>query len=85
MADVAIDSSVAAEWVLHESDTAEAQAILVSAGQSGSRLRLLDIAMAEVANAIWVRCIRGLITAAEADGLLADAPIGNRAIPGLAS
>ena len=72
MADVAIDSSVAAKWVLPESDTAEAQAILISAGQAGSRLRVLDIGVAEVANAIWVRCIRGLISATEADELLSD-------------
>ena len=72
MADVAIDSSVAAKWVLPESDTAEAQAIVISANQSGSRLLVLDMAMAEVANAIWVRFIRGLITAAEVDELLAD-------------
>jgi predicted nucleic acid-binding protein len=72
MADVAIDSSVAAKWVLPESDTAEAQAILVAAAQSNSKLRVLDLAMAEVTNAIWVRWLRGLITAPEADGLLSD-------------
>jgi predicted nucleic acid-binding protein len=72
MADVAIDSSVAAKWVLPESDTADAQAIVISANQSGFRLLILDMALAEVANAIWVRFIRGLITAAEVDELLAD-------------
>jgi predicted nucleic acid-binding protein len=72
MADVAIDSSVAAKWVLPEADTAQAQAILVSKVQSGSRLLILDIALAEVANAIWVRCHRGLVTATEADHLLKD-------------
>jgi hypothetical protein len=51
MANVAIDR-VAAKWVLPESDTAEAQEIFVSTVQSGGRLQLLDIALAEVANAI---------------------------------
>jgi len=72
MADVAIDSSVAAKWVLPESDTAEAQALFFGARQSGGRLFVLDIGLAEVTNAIWINNVRGLITAAEAHDSLTD-------------
>jgi predicted nucleic acid-binding protein len=70
LADTVIDSSVVAKWVLPESDSAAAQRLISEAAANGDRLIVLDLAFPEVANAIWKRCHRGLVTLDEARRLL---------------
>jgi predicted nucleic acid-binding protein len=52
MSDTVVDSSVVAKWVLPESDSTRALQIVVDAASSGDRSIVLDLAFAEVANAI---------------------------------
>lgn len=67
---VVIDSSVVAKWVLPELDSPKAHQLVVTAASRGDRLAVLDLALPEVANAIWKRYHRGLVTAEEARRLL---------------
>lgn len=69
---VVFDSCVVAKWILPEADSDKAQQVLTETAQSGGRAIVLDIAIAEVANAIWKRLHRELITADEADHFLDD-------------
>lgn len=66
MADTVVDSSVVVKWILPEPDSGKAQQLLVDASGSGDRLIVLDLAFAEVANAIWKREHRKLLTPDEA-------------------
>jgi predicted nucleic acid-binding protein len=70
MNDWAVDSSVAAKWVLAETDSAQALRVVTDTGANGGRLILLDLAVVEVANVIWTRYHRRLITLAEAQQAL---------------
>jgi predicted nucleic acid-binding protein len=70
MSDTVIDSSVVAKWVLPETDSAQAQRVFTEVSSSGSHLIVLDLVLPEVANAIWKRLHRGLITMAEARAFL---------------
>lgn len=70
MSDIVVDSSVAAKWVLPESDSAQAQQLIVDAVAAGHRLIVLDLVFPEVANAIWKRHRQGLITLAETRAFL---------------
>jgi predicted nucleic acid-binding protein len=72
MADVIVDSSVAVKWVLPEADSHNAIALLTAVRKSNGRLLMVDVALAEVANAIWVKSFRGLITPGEAVDSLSD-------------
>jgi predicted nucleic acid-binding protein len=72
MPDLVVDSRVVAKWVLPESDSAQAQRLVADAAASGGRLIVLDLALSEVANAIWKRRHRGLLTADEAKHSLAS-------------
>src|SRR5438128_11588111 len=65
MGDVVVDSSVVTKWILPEVDSAKAHQLLSDVIRQGSRLIVLDLAFAEVANAIWKRFYRNLATADE--------------------
>jgi predicted nucleic acid-binding protein len=62
MPDIVVDSSVAAKWILPESDSLLAQRLFSEAVTRGDRLVVLDLALAEIANAIWKQHHRGLAT-----------------------
>lgn len=62
MSDTVVDSSVMAKWVLPEADSAQAQRLITEVALKGERLIVLDLAFAEVTNAIWKQHHRGLAT-----------------------
>jgi predicted nucleic acid-binding protein len=66
MSDLVVDSSVVAKWVLPEADSPKAQQLITQTAATGGRLIVLDLAFPEVANAIWKRQRRTLITLDEA-------------------
>lgn len=66
MSKTVVDSSVAAKWVLPEADSAQALRLVSEVALAGGQLILLDLAMAEITNAIWKRLHRGLASVAEA-------------------
>ena len=70
MTDAVIDSSVVAKWVLPEADSAQAQKVLTDVVTSGGRLLVLDLALPKVANSIWKRVHRRLISVSEARAFL---------------
>jgi len=72
MSDTVVDSSVVAKWVLVESDSAQAERLIDEVTLKGERLIVLDLALVEVANAIWKRHHRGLATLDEAREFLDD-------------
>jgi predicted nucleic acid-binding protein len=72
MSDVVVDSSVVAKWVLPEPDDAQAKHLMASVLGRGDRLLSLDLAFAEVANAIWSRCRRRMIDLTAAERSLRD-------------
>jgi predicted nucleic acid-binding protein len=72
MADCVVDTNVAVKWVLAEPDSAEAIRVLQEVVTGGGTLHLLDIALAEAANAIWVYQHRGKHSAADATRLFAE-------------
>jgi len=70
MPDTVVDSCVVTKWVLVETDSAQANRILVDAARSGDQLIGLDLVLPEVTNAIWKRYHRGLLTLDEARNCL---------------
>ena len=72
MSDIVVDSSVVAKWILPEADSADAQRLITTAEAAGEQLIVLDLAFPEVANAIWKRQHRRLITETEARVFLAE-------------
>ena len=72
MPDLVVDSCVVAKWILPEADSADSQKLFSNVAATGGHLIVLDLAFAEVANAIRTRFHRGLITSAEADEFLQD-------------
>jgi predicted nucleic acid-binding protein len=66
MTDTVVDSSVVAKWILPEADSAQAQHVIADVALQGLHLFILDLALVEVANAIWKRHHRGLATLDEA-------------------
>jgi predicted nucleic acid-binding protein len=66
MSDTVVDSSVVAKWVLPEADSADALRVAAEVLTNGERLIVLDLAIVEVANAIWKQLHRGLLTLSEA-------------------
>jgi predicted nucleic acid-binding protein len=78
MSDTVVDSSVVAKWVLPEADSAQAQRLIAEVAGNGERLIVLDLALAEVANAIWKQPHRKQITLIEARqflGVLLTIPV----------
>ena len=57
-----VDASVALKWVLPETDSAMAEALLVS----GEMLLMPDFWLSEAANVLWVNVRKGLLTAEKA-------------------
>ena len=72
MPDTVVDSSVATKWILPEPDSGQADRLVVEVARRGERLIVLDLALIEVANAIWKRQHRGLPTAVKAQQFLQD-------------
>src|SRR5947207_9040977 len=70
MADIVVDSSVMAKWVLPEADSPQAQSLITEAARTRDRLIVLDLAYPEITNAIWKQHYRGLVTLDEARLLL---------------
>jgi predicted nucleic acid-binding protein len=70
LSDLVVDSSVVAKWVLLEADSADAQLLLAETATHGGLLVVLDLALVEVANAIWKRQLRKLVSTDEARRLL---------------
>ncbi len=66
MNDTVVDSSVAAKWIIVESDSSQAQRVLAESALQGKRLIVLDLVFVETANAIWKLHHRGLATIDEA-------------------
>lgn len=71
MADCVVDTNVAVKWVLSEPDSADAVRVMSDTVTSGGTLHLLDFALAEAANVIWVYKHRGKHSTADAIRLLA--------------
>ena len=67
--DAVADSCVVAKWLLIEPDTAEANRFFADIKSGGGRIVVLDLALIEVAQAIWKRVHRGLPTADEGERL----------------
>jgi predicted nucleic acid-binding protein len=70
MADCIVDTSVAVKWVMTEPDSADAMRVMGDVIASGSTLHLLDIALVEAANVIWVHAHRGKHSAQDATRIL---------------
>jgi len=70
MSDFVVDSSVVAKWILPEADSASARRLITDYAVRGDRLLVLDLCLTEVANAIWKRQYRSMITAVESVQLL---------------
>jgi predicted nucleic acid-binding protein len=66
MSDCVVDSSVAVKLALAEPDSAKAHQVAAEVTAAGGRLYLLDLALAEIANAIRTCHHRGLISVSEA-------------------
>ena len=65
MSDTVVDSNVMAKWILPEPDSGQAQRLITEIALKGERLVTLDLAFAEVANAIWKRYRQRLATLIE--------------------
>src|SRR5438874_11494218 len=70
MSAIVVDSSVVAKWILPEADSTQADRLIVEAALKGDRLVVLDLAIVEVANAIWKHYHRSLATLDEAGTFL---------------
>lgn len=68
--DVVVDSSVIAKWILPQADSSLAQQVLSDVTGRGDRLLAVDLALPEVASAIWKRLRQKAITPTEADSFL---------------
>jgi predicted nucleic acid-binding protein len=72
MATICIDASIAAKWVLVESDTETANALLADSRQSNTRMAVPLHLLAEVTSAVYRRLRDGLVTLDEAHSALAS-------------
>jgi predicted nucleic acid-binding protein len=62
MSDLVIDSCVVVKWILLKPDSPAAKRLIPQVTGTGGRLIVLDLVFPEVANAIWKRQRRRLIT-----------------------
>ena len=62
MSNIVADSSVLAKWILPEADSPLALRVLTQTTHQGGRVIILDLAIIEVANAIWKRHHQGFAT-----------------------
>lgn len=72
MSDIVVDSSVVAKWILPEADSAHAKRLITEVVLKGEKLFVLDLAFIEVANAIWKRFHRSLVSLDETGQFLED-------------
>ena len=72
MSDIIVDSCVVVKCVLAEEDSDQAEHLFRSVRGSGDRLIVLDMALAEAANAVWKQHHRGLITLSDASRFFGD-------------
>jgi predicted nucleic acid-binding protein len=72
MSDVIVDSCVVVKYVLAEEDSDQAERFFRSVRGAGDRLIVLDVAVAEGANAVWKQYHRGLITSSDANRFFED-------------
>ena len=78
---IIVDASVAVKWVVSESGSTEAAALL-----DQGRLGAPTLWLSEASNALWAKVMRHQLTPEEARGQaaeLADAPVVPIALPGL--
>jgi predicted nucleic acid-binding protein len=78
---IIVDASVAVKWVVSESGSIEAAALL-----DQGRLGAPTLWLSEASNALWAKVMRQQLTPEEARGQaaeLADAPVVPIALPGL--
>lgn len=78
MSDLVADSCVAAKWIIPEADSAHADRVVADTAAVNGRIIVLDLALVEVANALWKRVHRGLLSATQADilyGLFVGRPL----------
>ena len=72
MSDLAVDSCVAAKWVIAEADSPQALQVFHDTVRTGGTFVLLDLALVEITNVIWKRFHRGLASAAETETMFSD-------------
>jgi predicted nucleic acid-binding protein len=72
MSDIVLDSSVVVKWFIAESDSDKAEKLFVESKSRGDEFLVLDIALSEVANALWKQCRRKLIKPDEATTFLQE-------------
>jgi len=70
MSDVIVDSCVVAKWVLAEPDSDQAERLFQTVRGADGRLIVLDIALAEAANAVWKQYHRRLLALPDASRFL---------------
>ena len=70
MSDLVVDSSVLAKWILPEPDSRQAHRLFEQIILGGGCLFAIDVALAEVGNAIWKRFRQNLSTPAETSEML---------------
>ena len=70
MSDLVVDSSVIVKWILPEADSSDARRLIAGVPTDSERLFVLDLALTEVANAIWKRRHQRIIAVEEALELL---------------
>lgn len=70
MSNIVVDSSVAAKWLLPESDSPEALSLISETLGKSKSLIVLDLLLTEVANAIWKRHHQHIVALDEAQKLL---------------
>lgn len=70
MSDIVLDSCVPVKWVVPEADSATAEQLLLDTVGAGGRTFVLDLALIEIAQALWKQFHRRLLTAADVPLLL---------------
>ncbi|MBU4273069.1 MAG: type II toxin-antitoxin system VapC family toxin [Planctomycetes bacterium] len=78
MNDLIVDSCVVVKLVLAEPDSEQTYQLFQSVRGAGGRLFVLDVALAEAANAVWKQHHRGLLDSSDAIrflGYLLAAPV----------
>ncbi len=72
MSDLAVDSCVAAKWIIAEADSVQALQVFDDTVRAGGKLVVLDLALVEITNVIWKRFHRGLASAVETETMFSD-------------
>ncbi len=72
MEQIVVDSSVAIKWFVVEDHTPEARAILAKYKTQDSEFVALDLINVELANILWKKQLRKMLSGADATVILAD-------------